>query len=127
MAVSYDRLWKLLIDMKKSKADLRCEANLAPNTLTRLRRGEPVTLPVLDKICEALDCDYGDIISYVPDTDDFICPACGGKLDLMRIEQRPGIIAGRDILASCRLCDLDWMWHQDHDGTAHEKKRFFHG
>lgn len=42
MAVSYNRLWKLLVDKKMSKADLRKAAGLAPNTMTKLRRDEPV-------------------------------------------------------------------------------------
>lgn len=54
MAVSYDRLWKLLIDRHMSKADLRRDAALAPNTLTRLRKEQPVTFAVLDKICTPL-------------------------------------------------------------------------
>ena len=44
MAVSYNKLWKLLVDKKMSKADLRKAANVAPNTMTKLRRDEPVTL-----------------------------------------------------------------------------------
>ena len=47
MAVSYNKLWKLLIDKKMSKADLRKAANVAPNTMTKLRRDEPVTLTIL--------------------------------------------------------------------------------
>lgn len=49
MAVSYHRLWKLLIDRKMSKADLRKAAGLAPNTMTKLRREEPVAMGVLKK------------------------------------------------------------------------------
>lgn len=49
MAVSYNRLWKLLIDRKMSKADLRKAAGLAPNTMTKLRRDEPVAMLVLEK------------------------------------------------------------------------------
>ena len=65
MAVSYNRLWKLLIDKKMSKADLRKQAGLAPNTMTKLRRDEPVAMVVLEKICATLDTDFGDIIEYV--------------------------------------------------------------
>lgn len=65
MAVSYNRLWKLLIDKKMSKADLRKAAGLAPNTMTKLRRDEPVAMVVLEKICATLDTDIGDIIEYV--------------------------------------------------------------
>ena len=67
MAVSYNRLWKLLVDKKMSKADLRKTAGLAPNTMTKLRRDEPVAMMVLDKICETLNTDYGDIMQYMPD------------------------------------------------------------
>ena len=67
MAVSYNKLWKLLIDKKMSKADLRKAADLAPNTMTKLRRDEPVMLNVLDKICNTLECNYGDIMDYLPD------------------------------------------------------------
>ena len=44
MAISYNKMWKLLVDKKMSKADLRKAANIAPNTLTKLRRDEPVNL-----------------------------------------------------------------------------------
>ena len=67
MAVSYNRLWKLLIDRKMSKADLRKQAEIAPNTMTKLRRDEDVTLGVLGKICKTLNVDYGDIMEYVRD------------------------------------------------------------
>lgn len=67
MAASYNRLWKLLIDRKMSKADLRKLFGVSPNTMTKLPRDEPVILNVLDKICAALDCNYGDIMHYVPD------------------------------------------------------------
>ena len=65
MAVSYNRLWKLLIDRKMSKADLRKAAGLAPNTMTKLRRDEPVAMLVLVKICATLDTDFGDIVEYI--------------------------------------------------------------
>ena len=67
MAVSYNKLWKLLVDKKMSKAVLRKAADVAPNTMTKLRRDEPVTLAILGKICNVLECDYGDIMTYVPD------------------------------------------------------------
>ena len=65
MAVSYNKLWKLLVDKKMSKADLRKAAGIAPNTMTRLRRDEEVTLAVLNKICSALEVDIGDIMEFV--------------------------------------------------------------
>ena len=67
MAISYNKLWKLLVDKKMSKADLRKAAGIAPNTMTRLRRDEEVTLTVLNKICKTLDVDIGDIMEFLPD------------------------------------------------------------
>ena len=67
MAISYNKLWKLLVDKKMSKADLRKAAGIAPNTMTRLRRDEEVTLSVLSKICSTLEVDIGDIIEFVSD------------------------------------------------------------
>lgn len=62
MSVSYNKLWKLLVDKKMSKADLRKASGIAPNTMTRLRRDEEVTLTVLNKICSTLGVDIGDIM-----------------------------------------------------------------
>ena len=70
MAISYNKLWKLLVDKKMSKADLRKAAGIAPNTMTRLRRDEEVTLAVLNKICKTLDVDIGDIMEFLPDIED---------------------------------------------------------
>lgn len=56
-----------------SKADLREAAGFAPNTMTKLRKYEPVAI---DKICETLNTDYGDIMQYTPDGDEkFVCLA----------------------------------------------------
>ena len=67
MAISYNKLWKLLVDRKMRKADLRKAAGVAPNTMTRLRRDEEVTLAVLHKICKALGVGIGDIMEFMPD------------------------------------------------------------
>ena len=69
MAISYNRLWKLLIDKKLSKATLRKRIGVSPNTMTKLNRDEEVTLSVLSKICKELYVDFGDIIEYIPDKD----------------------------------------------------------
>ncbi len=68
MGVSYNRLWKLLIDEKMSVADLRKSAEIAPNTMTKLRRDEAVNLAILGRICRVLGCDFGDIMEYVDET-----------------------------------------------------------
>lgn len=66
MAISYNKLWKLLIDRKMSKADLRRAAGIAPNTMTKLNRDEEVSLSVLVKICTALNANIGDIMDLIP-------------------------------------------------------------
>ena len=68
MAVSYNKLWKTLIDKKMNTAELRRLAAFAPNTLTRLKKDQEVTLQVLEKICEVLGVDIGDIVEYIPES-----------------------------------------------------------
>ena len=70
MGMSYNKLWKLLVDRKMSKADLRRAAGIAPNTMTKLRRDEEVSLAVLKKVCTALDVDIGDIMEFLPEKHD---------------------------------------------------------
>ena len=65
MIISYNKLWKLLVDKRISTSELRKISGIAPNTMTRLRRNEEVTLSVLYKICHALDVDIGDIVEFV--------------------------------------------------------------
>lgn len=64
MSVSYNRLWKLLIDKNMSVAEMRRTADIAPNTITRMKKDKEVTLTVLEKICKVLDADFGDIVEY---------------------------------------------------------------
>ena len=52
-----------------SKSDLRKKAEIAPNTMTKLRRDEEVSLTILSKICKTLNADFGDIVEYVPDAE----------------------------------------------------------
>lgn len=63
--VSYNKLWKLLVDKKMSKADLRKAAEIAPNTLTKMRKDEPVSIDVLLRVCDKLDCNIGEIIDVI--------------------------------------------------------------
>lgn len=67
MVYSYNKLWKLLVDRKMSKADLRKAARFAPNTMTKLSRDEGVSLAILGKICATLDANIGDIMDFIPD------------------------------------------------------------
>lgn len=67
MAISYNKLWKLLIDKKMSKADLRRAAGIAPNTMTKLNRDEEVSMTVLVKICTVLNVNIGDVMDLLPE------------------------------------------------------------
>lgn len=65
MKVSYNKLWKLLIDCNVSKSDLRKAINIAPNTMTKMNKDEPVSMIVLLKIAEYLECDISDICEFI--------------------------------------------------------------
>ena len=65
MTVRYNKLWKLLVDKKMSKADLRKTAEIAPNTLTKMRKDEVVSMDVLLRICDTLDCNIGDMMDVI--------------------------------------------------------------
>ena len=62
-----NKLWKLLIDKKITTAELRKLADIAPNTLTRMKKDQEVTMQVLERICCVLDADFGDIVEYYSD------------------------------------------------------------
>lgn len=64
MAVSYNGLWKLLIDKDMKKTDLVNKLGISSSTIAKMTRGEKVSLTILERICDELDCDFGDIISY---------------------------------------------------------------
>ena len=67
MAISYKKLWKLLIDKDMTAVDLRLATGIAPNTMTKLRRDEEVSMTVLAKICAALNANIGDIMDLIPE------------------------------------------------------------
>lgn len=64
MKISYNKLWKLLIDKRMSKADLRHQVGMSTGTMTKLRKEQEVSLDVLKRICELLDCNIGDIMDF---------------------------------------------------------------
>lgn len=67
MPVSYNKLWKLLIDKNMKKVDLREVASISSGTLAKLGKNESVTTDVLVRICHALNCDIGEIMEVLPD------------------------------------------------------------
>ena len=67
MLISYNKLWKLLIDRKMSRAELRRAASISPNTMTKLIKGKEVSLNVIGRICAVLETDVGNIMEFVRD------------------------------------------------------------
>ncbi len=70
MTISYNKLWKLLIDKRMNKGDLRKATQMSPNSLAKLGKNESVSLDVLVRICKALECDIGDIMEITADQND---------------------------------------------------------
>ena len=68
--VSYKKLWKLLIDKDMKKKDLQAEAGISWSSVTKLSKGETVSMEVLIKVCKALNCDIGDIMELIPTAED---------------------------------------------------------
>lgn len=64
MPISYDKLWKLLIDKKMSRTDLRNAAGISFNVLAKMGKSEAISMESLYKICIALDCDIGDMVEF---------------------------------------------------------------
>jgi len=67
MAMSYKKLWKLLIDKDMKKKDLMDATGISNFTISKMNRGENVTTEILGRICRALDCNIGDICDVVSD------------------------------------------------------------
>ena len=67
MAVSYKKLWKLLIDKEIKKKDLSAMAGVSPATITKMGKNGHVTTEVLVKICAALNCQVEDVMEIIPD------------------------------------------------------------
>ena len=65
MNVSYNKLWKLMIDRKMNKSDLRELTGIGTNTLAKLSKDQQVSMEVLMKICSKLNCDISDICEFV--------------------------------------------------------------
>ena len=68
--ISYNRLWKLLIDKNMTRKDLRRASGVSTASIAKLGRGDNITTSVLIKICDALDCKLEDIMELIPDSVD---------------------------------------------------------
>ena len=64
MAISYNKLWKLLIDKGINKTQLREKVNMSSSTMAKLTKNQPVTVPVLERICAELSCNVEDIMEF---------------------------------------------------------------
>lgn len=69
MAVSYKKLWHILVDRNMKKKDLEALAGLSHYAMSKMSRNENVTTEVLGKVCAALECKVGDIIEFIYDED----------------------------------------------------------
>ena len=65
MKISYAKLWKLMIDMKMKKKDLREYTGLSSSSVAKLSKDKPVSMDVLYKICKELKCNIGDIVEFI--------------------------------------------------------------
>lgn len=70
MDANYKKLWKILIDKDMNKTDLKEKAGLTSNILAKLGKGELISMDSLKKICTALDCDIGDIVTFTETSED---------------------------------------------------------
>ena len=66
MEISYKKLWKILIDKDMKKKDLQAAAGISWASVTKLSKGETVSMDVLIKICKVLNCDIGDVMELIP-------------------------------------------------------------
>ena len=67
MRISYNKLWKMLIDKNMKKSDLKEKAGISSSSIAKLGKGDNITTDVLIKICESLDCRLEDIMETVDD------------------------------------------------------------
>lgn len=65
MTISYNGLWKVMIDKNLQRKDLKEALKISSSTLAKMSRGEPVSIDVLTRLCDYLDCNVGDIMSFV--------------------------------------------------------------
>jgi len=68
--VSFKKLWKMLIDKDMKKKDLQSISGISWSSITKLSKNEHVSMEVLIKVCQAMNCDIGDIMELIPTEDD---------------------------------------------------------
>ena len=79
MAISYNGLWKILLDNGMKKGDLKRRTGISSGTIAKMTNGEAVTLTVLEKICNELNCDIGDLVEIATFNDKKVGEEKNGK------------------------------------------------
>jgi len=69
VSVSYDNLWKMLIDRHITKVDLRRMTGISPNTMTKLNKNEPVAMSIIERICKTLEVNISDVVEFTNDSE----------------------------------------------------------
>ena len=70
MAISYNKLWKRLIDQNLTKMEMMRQSKISSNVLARLGKNKPVSMESMEKICRTLQCDIGDVMEFIPEDAD---------------------------------------------------------
>jgi len=73
MTVSYNKLWKRLIDLNMSKTQLREKAGITTNAIAKMGKNENVSTEIICKICKALECQVEDVIELVDEEEKEVC------------------------------------------------------
>ena len=97
MSISYNKLWKLMIDLNMNKTQLRKIAGLSTNIIARLSKNESVSMETLLRICTALHCNVGDIVDVIEESDQLKITKypLGNEPNLFRVaESSHGIYKG---------------------------------
>ena len=69
MNISYNKMWKLLIDKNMKRKDLKEKAEVSQNVMARLSKNQAVNMDTMGKICKVLQCDIGDVMEFIPEED----------------------------------------------------------
>ena len=69
MIISYNKMWKLLIDKNMKRTDLKEQAEVSQNVMARLSKNQAVNMDTMGKICKVLQCDIGDVMEFIPEED----------------------------------------------------------
>lgn len=116
MKANYDKLWKLLIDKKMTRSDLRKKAKISSSTLAKIGKEEMVSADVLTKICNVLNCSACDIIDLVKDAnEEFVAYESTGNYTVVSLFSGAG---GMDL--GFKQAGFDILWANDFEPDAVE-------